>query len=875
MASIQGNISTAVDTALATGLADINAAIAELEIQVEAVATSEEVDTITETLEGLETDLDDLLSSNNIFTGDLVINSEASLEFAENLKNRVDIINGSVFIEQSTDMDDTRLQAVASKIKTITGDLVVRAQASSVSGITLDSLAGVSNLKIAQPGSISFPLLTSVQEIIIGENFKVDGEVNFSSLKSVGKISSGNLGDATNVYNEYEVANEAANTINAPKASSINFGALAYYSPRTLTINGDDDTELHLSALETKDSNGKDRSYTITVKGAQALDAPGLVLGSITIEDVETVTLANYAGKVTLMEGVEHITVGALKNDFDATAAEDLVSATLTMDAKDKKADFSGLDDLETVSIEGKVKTVILSENNSLTDLMLSAAIESLTIHATNLVEAALDYTNANAEEKGALTLTNNDDLTSFSADQVDGLAHLTITGNSELTTISFDALETLPTKESVKPKVTIGGSQTLANDLNALSIDQNEADATKGGSFTTNAGLDDLKTYLTEAKKRVGSDLKVYFDRADEYRVDGEVQTAPSGGYVIGGSHDSQLAVINYAGQSGAVKSKRSWVILDYNGFVSQGVVYTLSAGQITKSTQALTATGTLNLFNELNDDEFKSAFDLVGTLTVSLGAAPQLYFRLDDTLPTSSVVTHTITSSVESATYFEIKIGDQSSKVYFTTTDDPSNDDEIISEDGKSITQEVVIAQGALSTLGVLGRLSDGLNKLFDDNNAPFYSEQSILEGYDVLTLISGDNSLKYHNSDKAKVSFNTNYDMDGSRFFDAGGVNRDRLYGHSIQVTLEAKTAGASVREGGPSEIGDPPAIPRGVSPDSGIFAGGSLFTTTATGQNGLLELSLNPDGDADNEDSPDYVAFGKEGEEGTDIDHISWL
>ena len=126
MHTIQQSISTAVDTALADGLVDINAAIAELETQVGAVATSEEVDSITETLEGLETDLDDLLSSNNIFTGDLVINSEASLEFAENLKNRVDIINGSVFIEQSTGMDDTRLQAVASKIKTITGDLVVR-----------------------------------------------------------------------------------------------------------------------------------------------------------------------------------------------------------------------------------------------------------------------------------------------------------------------------------------------------------------------------------------------------------------------------------------------------------------------------------------------------------------------------------------------------------------------------------------------------------------------------------------------------------------------------------------------------------------------------------------------------------------------------
>ena len=84
---------------MADGLADINAAIAKLQDQAAASATSEDVEDINSTLEGLETDLDDLLASNNIFTGDLVINSEATLEFAENLRNRVDIVNGSVFRE--------------------------------------------------------------------------------------------------------------------------------------------------------------------------------------------------------------------------------------------------------------------------------------------------------------------------------------------------------------------------------------------------------------------------------------------------------------------------------------------------------------------------------------------------------------------------------------------------------------------------------------------------------------------------------------------------------------------------------------------------------------------------------------------------------
>ena len=75
---------------MADGLADINAAIAKLQDQAAASATSEDVEDINSTLEGIETDLDDLLASNNIFTGDLVINSEATLEFAENLRNRID-----------------------------------------------------------------------------------------------------------------------------------------------------------------------------------------------------------------------------------------------------------------------------------------------------------------------------------------------------------------------------------------------------------------------------------------------------------------------------------------------------------------------------------------------------------------------------------------------------------------------------------------------------------------------------------------------------------------------------------------------------------------------------------------------------------------
>ena len=105
---------------------------------------------------------------------------------------------------------------------------------------------------------------------------------------------------------------------------------MTYYTPRNLTINGDDDTSLDLGALESKDANGRARSYTLDVNGAKALNVPGLVEGTVTVEDVVEVTLSAFEGKITVKAWVENITLGSLKNDFDATAASDLITADLT-----------------------------------------------------------------------------------------------------------------------------------------------------------------------------------------------------------------------------------------------------------------------------------------------------------------------------------------------------------------------------------------------------------------------------------------------------------------------------------------------------------------------------------------------------------------
>lgn len=120
MASLQGSIKNTVDAALGESLTEIQAAIDSLTEASDNIATGDDVDNITDSLEDVEQDLSDLLASNNIFTGDLTINSEATLEFAQELKNKVRIVNGSVIIESNSEMDAIALQEVVDKIRTIT-----------------------------------------------------------------------------------------------------------------------------------------------------------------------------------------------------------------------------------------------------------------------------------------------------------------------------------------------------------------------------------------------------------------------------------------------------------------------------------------------------------------------------------------------------------------------------------------------------------------------------------------------------------------------------------------------------------------------------------------------------------------------------------
>lgn len=108
-----------LDAALADGLSGINQVIADLQAQIDNIATGEDVDNINDTLDGLEEDLEELLTSNNVYSDPVNIYNVATLDFADALGDRLNIVNSAINIYAIPEMDSVKLQTVVDRINDV------------------------------------------------------------------------------------------------------------------------------------------------------------------------------------------------------------------------------------------------------------------------------------------------------------------------------------------------------------------------------------------------------------------------------------------------------------------------------------------------------------------------------------------------------------------------------------------------------------------------------------------------------------------------------------------------------------------------------------------------------------------------------------
>ncbi|MDA7698884.1 hypothetical protein N8795_02075 [Flavobacteriaceae bacterium] len=592
LASTVNSLGSTIDTAVADGLADIQADITAIEAAVADVASSEEVSDLSDAVAASQEDLDELLANSSVFNGSVTINSEATLAAFKAIGSGLAIVNGSVNITVSPSMNQADVQTVVDEILTVTGDFTYTAAASTIPETTFNNLSGVQSLTLKQGGGYQAKTLASASKIVLNDAYKSTVTiVDFRALTSVTTIQDDN---------------GTAGTVKFNKATEMHLTSLAYYPGANLNLQVKKGGVIDITALDDLNAAGTQvgSTYALTIDGPASAGNANIGDGTLTFTNVATVSVSGFIGKTVVGLGVENLTIdGAV--DLDISAASDLVTANITgaldTDATLTTADTAGpvikfaSTDLTTATVAGVVASINATEQSNLENLTITADTKggAVTIHDNDdlvsvtvtgaklgnvaiedngdLETVTLDHTTTlGTSDKGAtVSITGNTNMTSltWSADDVDSL---TITGNTQLATINFEGLKDVGT--SVAATINIQSNALVAS----VAKDQKDAVATTDlGSYTSTSGMATLKLYLTDAMAAdvVTKNITVYFDTIELVQT----QSAVGGVYADAAHTDAYSSAEENAVAYAVTTAASGSTVRETESFVWEGGVNAL----------------------------------------------------------------------------------------------------------------------------------------------------------------------------------------------------------------------------------------------------------------------------------------------------------
>ena len=540
-----------LDTALSAGLADIIADVEAVQSAVADVASAADVTAVSDALTDAQTDLDELLAQSSVFTGDVNVTSESTLDAFLAMGSSLNIVNGNVTITPTAGMDQARVQELVDNIITVIKDFTYTAPSSDYAQTTFTALTGVQTLTLKQGGGYDVRNLTSAANIYLNNAFK----------STVTLIHLGALTTVTTIQDD----DGTAGTISFNKVEEFHLTSLARYPGNNLNVTIKEGGVLDISSLTDQDADGDaiGAGYSLTVDGPASMTLSNISDGTISMTNVNTVNISGFIGNSDINAGVLNLTIdGAV--DLDISGAADLETANITgaLDSATGSTDTTGpaitfasqdlisatvagivgavnatnQSNLETLTVSADMKGAALtvSGNGDLVTLTVTGAkIGNVTVDDNDDLESVtLDHTTALAtgDKAAALVITDNNNLESatYSADKVDTL---TITGNVQLETIDFTGLATVGTATSVTIDVKNNKlTASLAKDA------YQAAAAADAGSYTSASGMVTLKTYLTAANAVATKDIEVYFDVIEQVQT----QASATANYVDAAHTDS-----------------------------------------------------------------------------------------------------------------------------------------------------------------------------------------------------------------------------------------------------------------------------------------------------------------------------------------------
>jgi len=682
LSSTVASLGSSIDTAVSNGLADITADIAALQAALADVASSDDLAAISAAVAANQADLDELLANSSVYTGPVTINSVSTLDTYYAMGSGLAIVNGSVDIDATADMDNTKLQAVIDAIQVTTGSFDYQAASSSVAAVSFDNLTGTQTLTVKQSGDYSFKSLGSATNVFLYNTWK----------NGVKKIDFRELTSVTKFYTN----SSTANTIDFDKATELHLTKLAFYAPLDLTIVVDEGAAMPF-ILDDKDIDGDQANITLDITGPAALTISNLTDGSLTFANVAALTVNGFEGSFDINAGVESFTADKVTSAggsswlAGATDLEtlDITGATdpdVTTDVTGPVVTLTSNSNIETMKVAGKTGAISLNGNSSLTDVTISANVNGAIAIGSTSGNSSLSSVTLTGSKATAVHVENNEDLASLTIDTtfrgasasttVDGdidvvnnasLASLTITstavenlevvGNDVLTTVDFSKIATDGTTGT--PDVDIYDndlSGTLVDQTNTASTLTSDGAANDLGKVTTTSGLDTVKTYLTHIDGATSADIKISFDTVnftteDDATSEVTFTTDATAAAAYAASTKTWIAYItpNTASTGkAATKSKRSFIFpVNATTIASINVNNTAIVSAVDKSSQG-------NAYANLLTTAALANADAAGvTMTVTKFAAPIAYI---DIRTNDSAVENSYTGAAASALSFGV---------------------------------------------------------------------------------------------------------------------------------------------------------------------------------------------------------------------------
>ena len=698
VAALKGLISSlqtevgSVQSTLASDLADALTAIEEVETLVNDVASASDLQTVQDDLDGVSDNVSEILESNNVYSDDVIVNSEGTLDFAVALGSKLSIVNGNVVFIVNSQMDIAKVQTALDNVGIVVGEFAYLSKSSTVSNVNFDNVSSAADIEVAQSGMYSFAKLTSAKNIALGSNYssKVSG-VNMPLLKTVTSFTTGSIvegGGATGA--DYVNGPAAVNhKISFTKANSIDVNSLVRYGA-ALELGVDEGGTVGIAALDDVDATGAQSNISLTVEGPSTLTIENFKDGTLSFKNVGEVIVNNFEGPFTLNAGVVSFKADKAMSVSTASATDlevfEITGITDPDDATDKEGpavSFDSNSNIRIIKLKGKIDSVVLNNNSDLEEAHTTAEVSgqiqitnnsSLIAVNTKDSKASGVKISGNSDLEGVNIETQTIDTTEDTDTKVDGtyevtnnasllkttissnkIASLTITGNDDMTEIDLTGMSTLG-------DTTTGRTISIfANDLTATrATDSNDTVAsglaTDEGTFSENAGMKTAKAIADKMVADTAANVYIYFDTVETFQGENGVAetndhtfltTAVAAGVPTYSSQPQQTVVAHrgastaVAGKA-AIAAKRSFLV---TGMVGGATLAVTANGAALHSTAAdiSSANDNVNVAAILSTAALATADAAGVTMTATANANPEvsIIFSTNDATDENSATT------------------------------------------------------------------------------------------------------------------------------------------------------------------------------------------------------------------------------------------